>query len=142
MMDLDELKSINDRFGHFHGDRVLHAVSEVIMSGVRRIDTAARYGGDEFVVLLPETDPTGAYVLAEKIRFGVEALDVDLPDTSISPSLSIGVVAYPEDGQTPDELMISADGAMYASKRAGKNRVTGVRVPEPTREGGVASGRA
>ncbi len=141
MMDLDELKSINDRLGHFHGDRVLHGVGEVITAGVRRIDTAARYGGDEFVVLLPETDPTGAYVLAEKIRIGVGAMPVELPDTSIEPSLSIGVVSYPHDGTTADELMISADGAMYASKRGGKNRVTGVqlRVDGPRPGAGVAS---
>jgi len=141
MMDLDELKSINDRLGHFHGDRVLHGVGEVITAGVRRIDTAARYGGDEFVVLLPETDPTGAYVLAEKIRIGVESMPVELPDTSVVPSLSIGVVSYPHDGTTADALMISADGAMYASKRAGKNRVTGVqmRVDGPRPGAGVAS---
>ena len=79
MMDLDELKAINDRHGHFHGDRVLRGVGDVVQAGVRRIDTAARYGGDEFVVLLPETDPTGAYVVAEKIRLGVEAMPVSLP---------------------------------------------------------------
>ncbi len=137
MMDLDELKTINDRLGHFHGDRVLRSVGEVINAGVRRIDTAARYGGDEFVVLLPETDPTGAYVLAEKIRIGVHDLSLDLPDESVRPSLSVGVVSYPDDGSTADELMISADGAMYASKRAGKNRVTGVNIP--TDRPGVAS---
>jgi diguanylate cyclase (GGDEF)-like protein len=126
MMDLDELKSINDRAGHFHGDRVLRGVGGVITLGVRQIDTAARYGGDEFVVLLPETDPTGAFVLAEKIRLGVHTMDVTLPVGSPEPSLSIGVVAYPDDGRTADELIISADGAMYASKRAGKDRVTGV----------------
>ena len=126
MMDLDELKSINDRAGHFHGDRVLRGVGAVITLGVRQIDTAARYGGDEFVVLLPETDPTGAFVLAEKIRLGVHSMDVTLPVGSPEPSLSIGVVAYPDDGRTADELIISADGAMYASKRAGKDRVTGV----------------
>ena len=71
MMDLDELKAVNDRLGHFYGDRVLRGVGEVVSAGVRRIDTAARYGGDEFVVLLPETDPSGAFVLAEKIRIGV-----------------------------------------------------------------------
>jgi diguanylate cyclase (GGDEF)-like protein len=130
MMDLDELKSINDRLGHFHGDRVLAAVGQVVSDGVRRIDTAARYGGDEFVVLLPETDPTGAFVLAEKIRIGVNDLDLDLPEEAVRPSLSVGVVSYPDDGGTADELMISADRAMYTSKRAGKNRVTGVNVPD------------
>ena len=129
MMDLDELKAINDRYGHFHGDRVLREVGRVVAAGVRRIDTAARYGGDEFVVLLPETDPTGAYVLAEKVRQGVEGMALDLPDAEISPSISIGVVSYPDDGQSADELMITADGAMYASKRSGKNRVTGVQMP-------------
>jgi diguanylate cyclase (GGDEF)-like protein len=129
MMDLDGLKDINDRLGHFHGDRVLRAVSEVIASGVRRIDTAARYGGDEFVVLLPETDPTGAFVLAEKIRLGVRAMPIELPGRGPRPSLSVGVVTYPNDGRTVDELMINADGAMYASKRAGKDRVTGIPVP-------------
>jgi diguanylate cyclase (GGDEF)-like protein len=136
MMDLDELKSINDRLGHFHGDRVLAAVGQVVSDGVRRIDTAARYGGDEFVVLLPETDPTGAFVLAEKIRIGVNELGLDLPEETVRPSLSVGVVSYPDDGGTADELMISADRAMYTSKRAGKNRVTGVNVPDAT---GVAS---
>jgi diguanylate cyclase (GGDEF)-like protein len=128
MMDLDELKAINDRSGHFHGDRVLRAVGQVVAAGVRRIDTAARYGGDEFVVLLPETDPTGAFVLAEKIRIGVQDLTLELPAEAPRPSLSVGVVSFPDDGSTADELMISADGAMYRSKRAGKNRVTGIPV--------------
>jgi len=132
MMDLDELKQINDRHGHFFGDRVLRGVGEVIRQGGRRIDTAARYGGDEFVVLLPETDPTGAYVLAEKIRLGVADLRVDVAGSMIQPSISIGVVSYPEDGRTSDELMITADNSMYRSKRAGKNRVTGVPVMDET----------
>jgi diguanylate cyclase (GGDEF)-like protein len=129
MMDLDELKQINDRHGHFFGDRVLRGVGEVIRSGGRRIDTAARYGGDEFVVLLPETDPTGAFVLAEKIRLEVAELRVPIAGAAIQPSVSIGVVSYPEDGRTTDELLITADSSMYRSKRAGKNRVTGVDVP-------------
>jgi diguanylate cyclase (GGDEF)-like protein len=128
MMDLDELKQINDRHGHFFGDRVLRGVGEVIRLGGRRIDTAARYGGDEFVVLLPETDPTGAFVLAEKIRLEVAELRVDVAGSMIQPSISVGVVSYPEDGRTSDELMIAADTSMYRSKRAGKNRVTGVPV--------------
>ena len=127
MMDLDELKTVNDQYGHFHGDRLLRGVGSVVRAGVRRLDTPARYGGDEFVVLCPETDPTGAYVLAEKIRQEVAELDLDEPDVTISASLSIGVVAYPDDGRTADELIISADQSMYASKRFGKNRVTAAR---------------
>jgi diguanylate cyclase (GGDEF)-like protein len=126
MMDLDELKTINDRYGHFIGDRVLGAVGGVIREGVRRIDTAARYGGDEFVVLLPETEASGAWVLAEKIRLGVSELLV--PGSEARASMSVGVVSFPDDGHTADELMIAADQAMYASKRAGKNRVMGIGV--------------
>ena len=128
MMDLDELKAINDRYGHYFGDQVLRGVGEVIRSGVRKIDTAARYGGDEFVVLLPETDPTGAWVLAEKVRIGVTELDVRVAGTEIPASISVGVVNFPDDGSTADALMISADQAMYASKRGGKNRVTSLPV--------------
>ncbi len=124
MMDLDGLKSINDRFGHFHGDRVLRGVGDVIVHGVRRIDVAARYGGDEFVALLPETDPTGAFVVAEKVRQGVVELVFEGTARDIRASLSIGVVSYPDDGATADELMISADQAMYGSKRQGKNRIS------------------
>ena len=128
MMDLDELKTINDRYGHYFGDQVLRGVGEVIRSGVRKIDTAARYGGDEFVVLLPETDPTGAWVLAEKVRIGVTELDVRVAGAEISASISVGVVSFPDDGRTSDALMISADQAMYASKRGGKNRVMSLPV--------------
>jgi diguanylate cyclase (GGDEF)-like protein len=138
MMDLDELKQINDLHGHFFGDRVLRGVGEVIRIGGRRIDTAARYGGDEFVVLLPETEPTGAFVLAEKIRQGVSELNVDVAGTIIHPSVSIGVVSYPEDGRTSDELMITADSSMYRSKRTGKNRVTGVPVMDTAAVGRLA----
>jgi diguanylate cyclase (GGDEF)-like protein len=123
MMDLDELKAINDRHGHFVGDRALRAVADVIRFGLRRIDVPARYGGDEFVVLLPETDPTGGYVLGEKIRQSVA--DLVVPGTEVRTSMSVGMVSYPDDGRTADELMISADRAMYASKRLGKNRVMG-----------------
>jgi diguanylate cyclase (GGDEF)-like protein len=128
MMDVDELKTINDRYGHYFGDQVIRGVGDVISSGVRKIDTAARYGGDEFVVLLPETDPTGAWVLAEKVRIGVNELEIVVAGTDIPASISVGVVNFPDDGQTADALMISADQAMYASKRAGKNRVMGFPV--------------
>lgn len=125
MMDLDGLKTVNDRFGHFHGDRALRIVGETIRAGVRRIDTAARYGGDEFVVVLPETDPAGAFVLAEKIRVGVGERALKVDGLDVRTSLSIGVVVYPRDGRTVDDLMIAADTTMYRSKRQGRNRVVG-----------------
>ena len=125
MMDLDGLKSINDRYGHYEGDVVLRGVAQLIRAALRGIDIAARYGGDEFVAMLPETDQDGAYIVAEKIRQMASELIVEAGGHQISTSLSIGVVSYPEDGQTADELMIAADEAMYSSKRLGKNRVVG-----------------
>ncbi|MGD0123057.1 MAG: diguanylate cyclase [Candidatus Limnocylindrales bacterium] len=125
MMDLDGLKSINDRYGHYEGDVVLCGVAQLIRAGLRGNDIAARYGGDEFVAMLPETDQDGAYVVAEKIRQTAAEMVVEAGGHQISTSLSIGVVSYPEDGQTADELMIAADEAMYSSKRLGKNRVVG-----------------
>jgi diguanylate cyclase (GGDEF)-like protein len=121
MLDLDDLKSINDRFGHVAGDQVLRSVADMIRSGVRKIDVAARYGGDEFVALLPETDPTGGWVLAEKIRLTVA--EQGMPGVDPTPTVSVGVVSYPIDGRSADALLVSADRAMYASKRGGKNRV-------------------
>jgi diguanylate cyclase (GGDEF)-like protein len=125
MMDLDGLKSINDRYGHYEGDVILKGVAQLIRAALRGIDIAARYGGDEFVAMLPETDQDGAYVVAEKIRQMASELVIETGGHQISTSLSIGVVSYPEDGQTADELMIAADEAMYSSKRLGKNRVVG-----------------
>jgi diguanylate cyclase (GGDEF)-like protein len=121
MLDLDNLKDINDRFGHVAGDQVLRGVADIVRNGVRKIDDAARYGGDEFVALLPETDPTGGWVLAEKVRLAVA--EQGLPGIDPAPTVSVGVVSYPVDGRSADALLVSADRAMYASKRGGKNRV-------------------
>lgn len=121
MLDLDDLKSVNDRFGHIAGDQVLRSVADIVRGGVRKIDVAARYGGDEFVALLPETDPTGGWVLAEKIRQTVS--EQGMPGVDPAPTVSVGVVSYPADGRSADALLVSADRAMYASKRGGKNRV-------------------
>ncbi|NJD29894.1 MAG: GGDEF domain-containing protein [Chloroflexi bacterium] len=121
MLDLDDLKSVNDRLGHHAGDQVLRGVADVVRGGVRKIDVAARYGGDEFVALLPETDPTGGWVLAEKIRLTVS--EQGMAAIEPPPTVSVGVVSYPADGRSADALLMSADRAMYASKRSGKNRV-------------------
>jgi diguanylate cyclase (GGDEF)-like protein len=131
MMDLDELKAINDRLGHFHGDRVLRAVGQVVNDGVRRIDTAARYGGDEFVVLLPETEIVGAFVVAEKIRLGAEEVGMVAGGGDPITSVSIGLVSHPEDGLGAEELLVAADRAMYQAKSLGKNQISGNPRPRP-----------
>jgi diguanylate cyclase (GGDEF)-like protein len=143
MLDLDDLKTINDRSGHHVGDEVLRNVADIIRSRIRKIDVAARYGGDEFVILLPETDPTGGWVFAEKIRQLVA--EQGTPGQESSPTISTGVVSYPADGRTADALVISADRAMYSSKRGGKNRVAranGEPVVVPVEAEAYAAARA
>jgi diguanylate cyclase (GGDEF)-like protein len=131
MIDLDGLKAINDSLGHLKGDDVLRAVGRVITGSIRTVDSAYRYGGDEFLILLPETEFIGAYVVAEKIREGVEEIGESLATDVASTSVSIGLVSHPEDGSTPEELMVAADRAMYQAKALGKNQISG--NPRPRR---------
>jgi diguanylate cyclase (GGDEF)-like protein len=128
MIDMDDLKGINDRLGHLAGDRALRLVGDVVLAGIRRIDTGARFGGDEFVVLLPETDSTGGWILAEKIRQGVAAAGIEIDGAVAPTSVSVGLVTYPQDGERVGELLERADEAMYRSKRGGRDRTTGVPV--------------
>lgn len=131
MIDLDGLKAINDTAGHLRGDDVLRAVGAVITGSIRAVDSAYRFGGDEFVVLLPETDIVGAFVVAEKIRSGTEEIGVTFDGAEPLTSVSIGLVSHPEDGMSAEELMIAADRAMYQAKRLGKNQISGNPRPRP-----------
>lgn len=131
MVDLDGLKAINDSLGHLRGDDVLRGLGRVIRSCIRAVDSAYRYGGDEFIVLLPETEFIGAFVVAEKIREGVEEIGVSLASGEPEASVSIGLVSYPEDGATAEELLLAADRALYTAKSAGKNQISG--NPRPRR---------
>jgi diguanylate cyclase (GGDEF)-like protein len=133
MVDLDGLKAINDSMGHLRGDEVLRSVGRVITRSIRGVDAAYRYGGDEFLILLPETEFIGAYVVAEKIREGVEEIGTSLGSDEASTSVSIGLVSHPEDGWSTEELMIAADRAMYQAKSLGKNQISG--NPRPRRAG-------
>ncbi len=120
-MDVDNFKDINDRLGHLYGDRVLKAIGEAIQSSLRGSDMAARYGGDEFTVILPETQVEGAVRVAERVRSRVEALGRKL---GVEPlTLSIGIAVFPLDGITSEELVRRADWAMYQAKKMGGNRV-------------------
>jgi diguanylate cyclase (GGDEF)-like protein len=123
MIDLDGLKAANDRFGHASGDRLLQAVSDVLRGDLRVTDVAARYGGDEFVLMLPETDLAGALRVADKVRVDIARLALPQDGALIRTSASIGVVTFPEDGRTAVELMRRADLAMYEAKRRGRDQV-------------------
>jgi diguanylate cyclase (GGDEF)-like protein len=131
MIDLDSLKGVNDTYGHHRGDAVLRALAEVMRRSIRSVDTAFRYAGDEFLVLLPETDFAGAYVVAEKIRAGAEDVGPLTGSDDVPTSVSIGLVSCPEDGASVEELMIAVDRAMYQAKSLGKNQVSG--NPQPRR---------
>ncbi|MEK6195982.1 MAG: GGDEF domain-containing protein [Deltaproteobacteria bacterium] len=122
MADLDRFKAINDTFGHTAGDQVLKAVGDYLHGSIRDVDSVGRYGGEEFVMLLPETDKAPARGLSERLRKGIAALELgNLPQITIS----MGVATFPEDGRTVDELLQKADAALYAAKKKGRNRVVG-----------------
>jgi diguanylate cyclase (GGDEF)-like protein len=123
MIDLDGLKSANDRFGHEWGDNLLRAVAEVLRGAIRATDAAARYGGDEFVLLLPETDLAGAVRVAEKVRVDVSRVALPHDGAVVRTSASIGIVCFPDDGRTSAELMRRADLAMYEAKRRGRDQI-------------------
>jgi diguanylate cyclase (GGDEF)-like protein len=131
MIDVDGLKAINDSAGHLRGDEVLRALGAVIHGSIRTVDSAYRYGGDEFVVLLPETDIVGAFVVAEKIRTGAEEVGLMAGGGEPVTSVSIGLVSHPEDGLAAEELMVAADRAMYQAKKLGKNQISGNPRPRP-----------
>jgi len=123
MIDLDGFKGINDRDGHLAGDRTLRAVGTAIRSRLRGADLACRYGGDEFCVLLPETDLAGASPIAERLRESIATLVVDLDGSSTRATASIGISAYPDHGADVRALLLRSDQALYQAKRAGRDRV-------------------
>jgi diguanylate cyclase (GGDEF)-like protein/PAS domain S-box-containing protein len=123
-IDLDRFKSVNDRFGHAAGDQVLQCVSALLTDSVRSVDTVGRFGGEEFVVILPEMGLQDAEEIAERLR--LKASDTVCPidnGEDIDITISVGVVVYPQHGSNSAELCLVADQAMYRAKRAGRNRI-------------------
>jgi diguanylate cyclase (GGDEF)-like protein len=121
--DIDNFKSINDRFGHQTGDEVLRRVAAVFADAVRVLDLPGRYGGEEIAVVAPGTNLSGARAMADKIRGRIEELELRSPDGEVFPvTVSFGAACYPAQ-RSVEELVAAADAALYEAKRNGKNRV-------------------
>jgi diguanylate cyclase (GGDEF)-like protein len=123
-LDLDGFKGVNDAYGHLAGSRTLTEVGGILVEAVRESDILARYGGDEFVVVLPETPPSGALVIAERIRKAIESHSF-LKDQGLEAriSASFGIASYPDHALTPEGLIQKADQAMYRVKERDKNGI-------------------
>ena len=129
MIDLDGFKPVNDKHGHLFGDRLLRAVAGEIARSLRISDVAARYGGDEFAVILPHTRPEGALRVCERIRRAVEQITLEAAADRVGVTASLGVADYPSDDvSTAEDLIHAADEALYGAKRGGKNRYSAVRA--------------
>jgi diguanylate cyclase (GGDEF)-like protein len=122
-VDLDNFKQINDRHGHEAANRLLKRAAEELLATVRATDLAARYGGDEFVVLLVRTGADGARAVAEKARARVEALGRRLGYPAELVTASIGVAGYEPSASGAADVLVAADRALYRAKAAGRNRV-------------------
>jgi diguanylate cyclase (GGDEF)-like protein/putative nucleotidyltransferase with HDIG domain len=125
MADLDLLRDINNTYGHLAGDAVLKGIAETFRSQLRHYDVPARFGGEEFAILLPETPPDQAFEIAERIRRAVAGatFDVETSSEPIRATVSIGVAAFPRDAADANELIHQADLAVYRAKLQGRNRV-------------------
>ena len=124
IFDIDHFKRVNDTYGHPAGDKVIQMVAEVIREQIRDTDYAGRYGGEEFVVLMPDIDSSGALIFAERLRKRIEALLVTYENQTIPFTISLGVadLSLPTDGHK--QLIERADQALYASKKGGRNQTT------------------
>lgn len=123
LLDIDDFKEINDRFGHLAGDRIISQMGKTLQENLREVDLCARYGGDEFAVLLEKTDADGALVAAEKIVKYFESRPVMYNNEKIQVKLSVGIATCPLNADSADELIEKADHSLYEAKKSGKNRV-------------------
>jgi diguanylate cyclase (GGDEF)-like protein len=123
MIDSDNLKAVNDTYGHEAGNHLLRQLTRLVQAELRYTDVLARYGGDEFIVLLPETPAAGALEVAERIRDAVAGAPLDLEGKHVTCTVSVGLASHPADGNSLDALVARADRAMYEAKQGGRNRV-------------------
>jgi len=123
LMDIDNFKEVNDRFGHIYGDKVLKQVAQILKEELRRHDILGRYGGDEFLIILPETDGIGAGMVGERCRKAISS-GITFADEKYHLTVSMGVIAYPNPKiMTAEDMIRLADTALYEAKARGKNKV-------------------
>jgi diguanylate cyclase (GGDEF)-like protein len=122
LLDIDLFKRINDRFGHQAGDEVLRRVGTTLCEAMRQGDFVARFGGEEFLLILPETGPAGANAAAERIRDAIECMVLDELPAAVAITVSIGLAVH-EPGKRIEETLGLADQALYQAKHLGRNRV-------------------
>jgi len=142
MVDSDNLKQVNDRHGHAAGNRLLQHLVRAIQAQLRFTDVAARYGGDEFVVMLPDTPARGAMEVAERIRHAVEMSPHAAGGEQVPCTVSVGVASFPRDGRSIDALLARADRALYQAKRGGRNLVAQVQADSERGKAPPAEGEA
>ena len=124
MLDIDYFKRVNDTYGHQVGDEALRMLATTLLADIRAEDVACRYGGEEFLILLPNMPLETAVQRAEAWRLAIESLSVGLGNFHLTFTISLGVSAYPEHGKTPDDLTRCADQALYRAKNEGRNQVS------------------
>jgi diguanylate cyclase (GGDEF)-like protein len=131
LFDIDHFKSYNDTNGHLAGDEVLRQIGRLALGAIRADDFAVRFGGEEFLVVFPETDKEGALIAAEKIRRQIEGYPFPLQDRQPGGNLTIsgGVAALRTDASSSTDLIRLADEALYEAKRQGRNRIVACRTP-------------
>jgi diguanylate cyclase (GGDEF)-like protein len=129
-VDIDDFKKVNDTYGHEAGDAVLRQLGKILGDGVRAIDICARYGGEEMVMLLPQTPIAGAMELAERLRVAIAERPVQFEGTAIRVTASFGIAGYPETVPHGDWLFPAADRALYLAKNGGKNCVKAVHTSD------------
>jgi diguanylate cyclase (GGDEF)-like protein len=124
MADLDHFKLVNDTHGHPTGDSVLRGVASLLLSQLRATDVAGRYGGEEFIVVLAQSELEGGRLLAERWRRAVAGATFEAPEgDAVSVQISIGLAAYDSEMKTAEDLVAAADAALYRAKEAGRNRI-------------------
>jgi diguanylate cyclase (GGDEF)-like protein/PAS domain S-box-containing protein len=123
MIDVDNFKSFNDRYGHKAGDMILKSLGEILLTNTRKSDVSCRYGGEEFVVVMPNATTEGARKRAHHWRKAFQLLQNSFNGQELQATISVGLASFPQDGESWESVLNAADRALYEAKRHGKNRV-------------------